>query len=114
MRFWLSGLVMIVLIGCSESSDTLSPTKTEPAPTVVAIESPLPTPTPEPLTESEELDESDYYDTSITLTDVPGILGGAVLTKPVFLYTITKRLFEIAVPRSGPFTISGKDSGDEK
>ena len=106
---------MIVLIGCGEFSDTPDepPTEAGAAPTETGIQAPPPTPTPEALTENEELDQSDFYDSSLTFAELTGLNPPGSI-KPVFLHTITKGLFEVAVPRSGPFTISGKASGDEQ
>ena len=125
-RLWLVGLVVIALVACGGSSDTAdggdskaaddgpSPAA-EATPTVAAIEPPPPTPTHEPLTKSEEQDESDYFENSGTYLEARMAPGAAIVPgRTKRLKTVTKGLFEVSVLRAGPYTISGKATGDEQ
>ena len=108
---------MIVLIGCGESSDTPDepPTEAEATPTEASIGTPPSTPTSAPLTESEELDESEYFENAVTFIEALMAPGAAsVPGQRKRLQTVTKGLFEVSVLRAGPFTISGKASGEEQ
>ena len=122
MRPWLVGLLAIVLAACGGSSDTADGGDSEAAdggpsggaeaaPTEPATEVP-PTPTPEPLTESEEQDESDFFENAVGFQLVlPGNFGQTASLS--LTHSVTKGPLQVTVVRAGPFTISGKASGEE-
>ena len=126
----LAEFVVVLLVACGDSSSTAdqteavvsgdelsAPTKASPRAeaTVASIftGAPTPTPKPEPLSESEELDESSYFDNAVTFAIILeghfGVSASSNLTQ-----SISKGLFQVSVVRGGPYTISGKASGDEQ
>ena len=115
MRPWLACIGIIALVACGGSSDTADESDSEPVvaatPTQPVIEVPS-TPTPEPLTESEEADESEFFDDAIGFSLIlPGNFG--VTASLNLTHSVTKGPLQVTVVRAGPFTISGKASGEE-
>ena len=114
----LAAFVVVLLVACGDSSSTAdqteavvsgdepsAPTKASPRAeaTVASIFTGAPTPTPkaEPLSESEDLDESSYFDNAvtfaITLEGHFGVSASSNLTQ-----SISKGLFQVSVVRGGP------------